>query len=139
MTNFLSPAPLWQNAGIGLIRIVVGLFLIFHGWEVFDPEKIKGYTTWDTFKNLSYSSFLVYLGKGSELVAGILLVLGLFTRPASVILIGTMIYIAFFIGHGKIWYDDQHPFMFVLLGLVFIFAGPGNWSLDGLLFDRKRL
>jgi uncharacterized membrane protein YphA (DoxX/SURF4 family) len=138
MTNFLSPSPLWQNAGIGLIRIVVGLFLIYHGWEVFDAEKMKGYTTWDTFKNLSYPSFMVYMGKVSELLAGILFVLGLFTRLASIVLIITMLYIAFFIGHGKIWYDDQHPFLFVLLGLVFIFAGPGNWNMDGLLFDRKK-
>jgi putative oxidoreductase len=41
------------------------------------------------------------------------------------------------VGHGKVWYDDQNPFLFVLLGLIFIFTGPGNWSIDGLLFGKK--
>ncbi len=40
----------------------------------------------------------------------------------------------FFVGHGKIWYEDQHPFLFVLLAFVFFFIGGGKWSVDYLLF-----
>jgi putative oxidoreductase len=48
-----------------------------------------------------------------------------------------MAYITFKIGHGKFWYEDQHPFMFVLFGLLFFFTGPGKWSLDHVLFKPK--
>ena len=72
----------------------------------------------------------MYGGKGAELVGGIFLLLGWFTRVAAIILVLTMAYIAFFIGHGKIWYEDQHPFLFILLGFVFIFCGPGSPALD---------
>lgn len=81
---------------------------------------------------------MVYIGKAAELVGGILLSLGLFTRIACVILIIVMSYIAFFVGHGKIWYEDQHPFLFVLLAFIFFFTGPGNFSLDKLIFNNKR-
>jgi len=137
MNKFLSSSPIWQTAGLTLIRIAVGSFMIYHGWEIFSEAKINEYLKWDTFKTSSGKT-LVYLGKGAELVGGILLVLGLFTRLAALILIGPMIYITFFLGHGKIWYEDQYPFLFILLGLVFFFMGGGRISVDNLLF-RKNL
>ena len=137
MNKFLLSSPIWQTAGLTLIRIAVGSFMIYHGWEIFSEAKINEYLKWDTFKTSSGKT-LVYLGKGAELVGGILLVLGLFTRLAALILIGPMIYITFFLGHGKIWYEDQYPFLFILLGLVFFFMGGGRISVDNLLF-RKNL
>lgn len=138
MKKLLSPSPLWQDSGLAFIRIIVGAFMIFHGWEVFDAEKMKVYLTWDSFKGFSSPSFMVYMGKIAELIAGILMTIGLFTRPATLVLIFTMLYISFLVGHGKVWYEDQHPFLFVLLGLVFFFTGPGKLSVDQLLFRNKR-
>ena len=91
MKKFLSPSPLWQANGIGLLRIFVGLMVVYHGREIFDAELMKGYTTWDSFKGFSTPALMVYVGKGSELVAGILLTLGLFTRVACAIIICTFI------------------------------------------------
>jgi len=65
-------------------------------------------------------------GKAAELISGILFVLGLFTRIACLLIIGVMCYITFFLGKGIIWYDDQHPFLFILLALVFFFTGAGR-------------
>src|SRR5882724_3735623 len=129
MKNFFSPSPIWQQSGLGLIRIIIGGFLIYHGWEVFDADKMREYASWDSFKNSSSGLFMVYMGKISELLGGIMLALGCFTRLACIIVIVTMSYIAFSLGHGKIWYEDQYPFLFVMLGFVFIFSGPGKWSV----------
>lgn len=137
MNRFFSPLPMFEKQGIGIIRIAVGLFMVYHGWEVFDRATMQGYANWDQFKPMSSPALMVYLGKGSELVAGLLLTAGCLTRLAALVLIAAMLYISFFIGHGKIWYDDQHPFLFVLLGLVFIFCGPGSWSIDSLLHKNK--
>jgi putative oxidoreductase len=137
MKRFLSPSPLWQNQGIAFIRLIVGFFMIYHGCEVFDEKIMNGYLGWDLFKNMSAAKFVVYLGKATELVGGVFLFIGLFTRLACVILIITMLYITFVVSHGKIWYDDQHPFLFVLLGFVFIFTGPGSMSLDRILFNKR--
>ncbi len=134
MNRFLSSKPLWQNAGIFFIRIIVAIFLIIHGKEVFDGMKMQEYTTWDGFKS---STWMPYLGKGIEFFAGVLLLLGLFTRVACVLIIGTFLYITFFVGNGKFWMDDQHPFLFVLLALVFMFTGPGAWSMDEAI-NRNR-
>lgn len=118
------------NVGTAIVRIITGLLLAYHGLEVFDAKLMKEYAQWDMFKDLPIGLVLVYLGKGAELVAGMLLALGLFTKLASVITIITMLGIIFFIGHGKFWYEDQHPFLFVLLALIFFFNGGGRWSID---------
>lgn len=133
---FFSSSPMWQTTGLTLIRLIVGGFLIYHGWEIFNEDKMNEYLTWDNFKQ-SNGKLLVYAGKAAELLAGILFVLGLFTRIASLLTIGTMCYIAFFLGNGIIWNNDQHPFLFVLLALGFIFTGPGRYSLDHYLFKPK--
>lgn len=137
MKKLFSPAPLWPDSGLAFIRIIVGGFMIYHGLEVFDESKMKPYFDWDAFKGFSSPAFIVYFGKTAELIAGIFLTIGLFTRLSSLVLIFTMLYISLFVGHGKIWYEDQHPFLFVLLGLVFFFTGPGKLSVDQLLFKRK--
>ncbi|HEY4110485.1 hypothetical protein [Puia sp.] len=49
MKKILSAEPIWQYEGLGLIRIITGCFLIYHGLEVFDPVKMKEYTQWDFF------------------------------------------------------------------------------------------
>ena len=117
--------------------MIVGLFMIYHGWEVFSLEKMNGYMDWDMFKDSSIARIMVYAGKIAELVAGIFLFIGLFTMVAALVMVLTMAYIAFFVGHGKVWYEDQHPFLFVLLGMVFIFCGPGPWSIDRLRAKEK--
>jgi len=138
MQNFFSSKGMMQSNGIACIRILVGIFLIYHGWEIFDAAKMKEYTTWETFKHSPSPSFMPYLGKASEFIGGLLLTAGLFTRVASLIIIGTMLYISLIIGSGKIWYEDQYPFLFALLALVFIFTGPGNFSADKIIFDNRQ-
>ncbi len=138
MKKLFSTDAILPETGLAFVRIIVGLFLVYHGWEVFDVAKMKEYAAWDAFKQDSSPTFMVYLGKSSELVAGLMLMTGLFTRLACLILIGTMLYITFFVGHGRFWYEDQHPFLFALLGFVFFFIGPGKWSIDALLETRLK-
>ena len=134
MNKLFSTAPIWQNTGIFLLRIMVASLLIYHGWEVFDAEKMKEYAKWDLFKS---NAFMPYAGKSAEFVSGVLLLLGLFTRISCFIITGTFTYITFFVGNGKFWYEDQHPFLFVLLGCLFFITGPGAFSLDAVLFQKK--
>jgi putative oxidoreductase len=130
--------PYGPNNGMGVIRIMLGLLLIYHGLEVFNTSLMDEYATWDSFKG-TYGVFLVYAGKSFELIAGISMFLGLFTRLGSILIIITFLYITFYLGNGRFWYEEQHPFMFVLFGLVYFFYGPGSWSLDKKFFGSKNV
>ena len=137
MKILLSPNPILLKQALATVRIIIGLLLVYHGQEVFDPELMQTYMTWETFKGDS-AAFMVYAGKTSELIAGLLLTLGLFTRVGAIVTAGTLGYITFFVGQGHFWYEDQHPFMFVLFGLLYFFTGPGTWSLDEYIFKKQR-
>ena len=121
---------------MAMIRIILGLMLIYHGQEVFNKSLMHDYATWDSLKGPS-GLLKVYFGKSSELLAGISLLLGIGTRLGSLLMITTFLYITFFVGNGRFWYEDQHPFMFVLFGLVYFLNGPGIWSLDRWFFKPK--
>lgn len=136
MNPFFYPAPVAFTKGLAVIRVAVGLLLVYHGQEVFHPEIMKSYTAWDMFKS-PLAVYFVYLGKSTELLAGILLTLGFLTRVAALLTIGTFLYITFFVGNGRFWYEDQHPFMFLIFGVLFAFSGPGAWSMDTLIFRKK--
>lgn len=139
MTNrFLSPYGFWQDGALAVARIITGLFMIYHGWEIFDTTKMNEYAKWMTDLDFPRPSTMAYLGKGAELVSGVLLFLGLTTRLAALILAVTMMAIAFSMGKGRVFMEDQHPFLFVVLAFLFFFTGPGKWSVDRVLFGDPR-
>ncbi len=139
MNRFFTAGPIGESRGIALVRIITGVFLVFHGWECFDAEKMNMYTGWFADRHYSYPAAWAYAGKIAEGLAGIGFVLGLFIRIAALGAIAVFAGIIFMLGEkGKIFEGDQHPFLFILLSLVFIFTGPGAFSLDGLFFKNKK-
>jgi len=140
MNKFFSSSPAGQDFGIALVRIITGILLVWHGWETFDAEKMKMYTGWFVERKYASPAAWAYAGKIAELLAGIGFLLGLFTRLAAIISIAAFAGIIFILGDkGKIFQGDQHPFLFILLSVIFLFTGPGGLSLDGVLFKKKAL
>jgi uncharacterized membrane protein YphA (DoxX/SURF4 family) len=127
----------WQQTGLAVIRIITGLLMVYHGWEVFDNAKMAEYAKWEVIQTLPEPLAMVYIGKGLELVTGICFVLGLFTRAAALLMALDMLFICFKVGNGRFWYEDQHPFIFALLALIYFFAGSVKWSLNLLWFKKK--
>ena len=139
MNRFFSPTPIAQNYGIAIVRIITGILLIWHGWESFDAEKMDMYTGWFAEREYANPELWAYAGKIAELLAGIGFVLGLFTRIAAVATMAVFLGVIFILGDkGKIFQGDQHPFLFILLAVVFLFIGPGAWSVDNLIFKKRR-
>ena len=136
-SNLFFIRPLWQNTGLAILRIITGLLITYHGLEIFDSNKMNDYLTWEVVKSLPAPTFMVFLGKFFELSTGILLVLGLFTRIAALIMAIVMLFICFKIGNGKFYYEDQTPFLFAMLAMVFFFIGPVKWSVDQYIFRSK--
>jgi len=98
---------------------------------------MDGNVAWLTDIHFPLPVFMAYLGKGAELIGGILIVLGLFTRIAAIVLIINMAIITFVLGSGKIFEDDQHPFLLLVLFVYLFFVGAGKLSLDHKLFNSN--
>ena len=79
-----------------------------------------------------------------EVAVGALLLLGLLTRVGA--LIASLMVLSFIVGythlHGVSASDQSLPFhpnlIYLGLLLALVFVGPGRFSLDGVLFGRKK-
>jgi putative oxidoreductase len=132
MTKILSTKGRW-HIGIMLVRVMVGIYIFRYGRELFHIDDLLDFLT--KFK-WPLPVFSGYAAKIIELAGGVLLALGLFTRISSVLLMIVMAGVILTMNAGSIW-QGEHPALFLLVFAHFCFAGPGKFSLDYLLFDRK--
>ena len=120
----------WAPRVLSILRIMSGLLLLQHGtakWLKFPPGAYP-----PTF---NLNSMGGYAG-AIELVGGILLVLGLLTRPAAFIVSG-MCAVGYFFSHAP---HGFYPIinkgeLIALYCFVFLYlaaAGPGPWSIDAM-------
>jgi putative oxidoreductase len=136
--KIFSTDPLWSDYGLAGIRVLTGLLMAYHGAEIFSRPAMEVYLTWDVIKALPAPEVMVYFGKGIEFFAGVFLAIGLFTRVAALFMAIDMLFICFKIGNGRFYYQDQHPFLFALIALIFFFAGPVKWGLDFSVFKKQK-
>ena len=126
---------IWAPRLLGLLRIVTALIFMAHG-----TQKLLGFPAPPPSGQPPLLS-LFGVGGVLELVGGLLLLFGLFTRSVAFLLAGEMA-VAYWMFHApKNFYpvlnggDAAILYCFVFLYLVA--AGPGSWSLDALLGRRR--
>jgi len=130
-----TPDGLWE-AGAVILRVVAGLIIFKYGLEIFSGDKMKGYTDWLTDLGFTAPGFMAYTGKLCELIGGMLMALGLFTRLAAIPLLITMSVIGFVMGEPELLAADG-SILLLLIFLHFLLVGPGKLSLDHILFTKK--
>lgn len=118
----------WQPQLLALLRIVTALLLLEHATQKFfgfpAPFPLPG----------PLPPMLIAAG-AIELVAGVLLTLGLFTRITAFIASGELAF-AYFIGHFPEGFwpavnGGEAAILYCFILLYIAAAGPGAWSLDG--------
>jgi putative oxidoreductase len=138
-----TPNSFAADLGFTVTRIGAGLMMaIGHGWGKIPPsEQFIGGVTAMGFPMPTASAWAAAL---SEFLGGILLALGLLTRPAAFFIAFTMLVAAF-----KVHWDDpffaahadreigqgskEMAILFLLLMIPFLFAGSGRMGVDRAL------
>jgi putative oxidoreductase len=124
MLAFLKPV---EPRIYALMRIVTGLLFLWHG-----SQKLFGLPL---PAHAETPAFVTWIAGPIELGGGLLVMLGLFTRPAAFLCSGLMAF-AYWMGHG---HKAVLPLvnggeMAALYCFVFLFIaarGGGGWSVDG--------
>ncbi|MCZ4243279.1 DoxX family protein [Pedobacter punctiformis] len=124
----------YRNTGLLLIRLGLGIMFIIHGF----PKLAGGIKGWEglggSMKLIGIDFLPVFWGfmaAATETFGGFLLIVGLFFRPACLLLIFTMIIAAlvhFSKGDGVSGASHAIELGIVFIGLIFI--GPGKYSAD---------
>ena len=120
----------WTPHALGLLRIVAGLIFLEHG-----TQKFLGFPGGEMAGvGLGLDSLGAYAGL-IEIACGLLIALGLFTRPAAFLASGTMA-VAYWHAHAPqnffpVNNGGDAAILYCFVFLVFVFAGPGRLSVDG--------
>jgi len=129
-----------MNLVTTLIRIVLGILFLAHGINKFQTG-LGNVGQW--FESIHIPAFMAYVVATIELVGGILLIAGLFTRIVSVLLIGVLVGAIFtaklsagLLGNGQMA-GYELDLAFLMLAFYLVFAERTPWSLDHLFFGRR--
>jgi putative oxidoreductase len=119
---------IWTPRLLSVLRIVVGLLFLQHG-----AAKLLGVPHVAMFDGLKLVSLMGLAGV-LELVGGLLIVLGLFTRPVAFILSGFMA-VAYFMAHAPqgflpILNQGELAALYSFAFLYLAVAGGGTASID---------
>jgi putative oxidoreductase len=120
----------WAPRMLSILRIVAALIFMEHG-----TQKLFGFPASDRPQPELFS--LIGLAGVLEFFGGILLLLGLFTRPVAFILSGQMA-VAYWMAHAPqsffpVLNGGDAAILYCFVFLYLVFAGGGAWSQDNTM------
>ncbi|WP_454193313.1 DoxX family protein [Paenibacillus sp. Marseille-Q7038] len=126
-----------MNIVTTIMRVVFGILFLAHGMDKFNTG-LGNVAGW--FDSINIPGFLAYIVGPVELIGGILLILGLFTRYVSailfVILLGAVLTAKLSAG---LLNGYELDLSFMLIALYLVVAETTRWSLDHLIFKKAKI
>jgi putative oxidoreductase len=124
----------WSPQALAVLRIMTALLFMQHG-----TMKLFGFPEPMQIELFSLMGFAGVL----ETFGGLLLLLGLFTRPVAFVLSGFMA-VAYFMAHAPqgffpVLNQGELAVLYSFVFLYFVFAGPGAWSVDSVRVRAPQL
>ena len=118
------------NTAMLVLRLGTGILMMLHGYDKLIHFGDK------------HNSFMNFMGIGStlslalvvfaEFFCSLFLILGLFTRLATIPLIITTCVIIFKVNHGNFDGDGEVVSLYLVSYLILLLVGPGKISVDGM-------
>ena len=122
----------WRPRALAALRIVTAYLFMTHG-----TAKLFGMPYQKMFDGLQLMS-LPGLAGILEVFGGLLILIGLFTRPVAFVLCGFMA-VAYFMAHGSQGHvllpmlnGGELAVLYCFVFLYFVFSGAGAWSVDAM-------
>lgn len=124
----------WSSCGPFFLRVALGIIFLWHGYDKVFTTGIEGVTGFLAGLGFPMATFFAYVLSYGEIIAGILLILGLFTylaaKYAAIVAV-----VGFFTVHAANGFSIQEGgYEFIMLifaaAVSIALTGPGSYSLD---------
>lgn len=139
MIHFLLRSkPTFLNLGILVLRLALGISMAYHGYLKFMSGSTGLYKVGAMLAPLGVPGYFDVFGTFaafSELLGGILVALGLFTRLGA-LLLSAVLFTATVLQLDGGFFSWDHPSQMGFAALVVFFMGGGRYSVDHSLFGK---
>ncbi len=119
-----------------ILRVWLGVIFLMHGWQKITVLGIQGVTGFLGSLHIPAPEVMAYILSYGELLAGILLIIGLCVHWASkfVVIVGIVAFVTVHMASGfyisGATYGYEYNILWALVGLSLIMTGGGELSLD---------
>jgi putative oxidoreductase len=129
-----------QSWGITVLRVVVGIVYLAHGWQKLFGMGFHGVAGFFGSAGIPLPFVAAVIVTLVEFLGGIALIIGLFTRWAAA-LNGFDMIVAILLVHLKNGFMKpggfEHPLTLLAACIALVWLGPGAASVDGALAKRE--
>jgi putative oxidoreductase len=124
------------DLGLLVVRVFAGLALaLAHGLGKVPPS--AGFTGMVGGMGFPAPELFAWLAAFAEFGGGLLIALGLLTRPAALLVAGHFVIVAFLAHAGDPFGDRELPLFFLSAALLFLLSGAGRYSVDAVMGGRR--
>lgn len=132
MNEFLTA---WSPRVLSILRIISGFLIIPHG-----AQKLFGFPI---PLPAGAEGPLVLVAGVIEFFGGLLILIGLFTRPAAFLMSG-LLAVAYFMAHASGGFlpmvnQGELAVIYCFVFFYLTFAGGGPWSIDSLIWKEEKV
>jgi putative oxidoreductase len=133
----VAPRAALADAGLLILRAFTGLALaLAHGVRKVPPS--EGFVGRVEEMGFPAAELFAWGAGFAEFVCGLLLAIGLLTRPAAFFIVINMAVVAFVAHAGDAFGDREKGLLFGVIALTFLVIGAGRYSVDAFLRRRTR-
>ena len=116
------------------LRLAVSMIFTYHGYlKLFGPNAPMKLVNRYVELGVPLPGLSAYLVGGAEFFCGLLIGLGMLTRWASLILIGTMLFVIFVVFRGETYLHMEQSVQLLILVVGTLFSGSGSFSFENLV------
>lgn len=125
-----------------ILRIALGIMFLAHAYlkiAVFTPAGSVGF-----FESIGLPGFLAYATIGAEVLGGILLIAGYYTRYVAALLLPLLIGSILFVHSGNGWLFSnegggwEYPLFLTVAAVVSSLLGNGAFALQNMFAPKKK-
>ena len=122
----------WTDSAVFFMRIFVGIMMLVHGIGKINNYEMLFATFPDPLGIGSAASLVLIIG--AETVCSLLLIVGLFVRPAALVLAMGMFVASFLAVPGAPFAAHELSFVYMGMYIMLVISGGMRYSLDRVLF-----
>ena len=127
-----------DEKGVGVLRIMMGLIIMMSGWMKFLVPTLREAWSGQLLQaNLPFYEVNFWVIPVVEIVVGLLLMVGFFSRLGALVVLGMMVvaaYVHLVVDDPSLFPLQPHqpiiPLMLIAIGAYVLWRGGGSWSRD---------